>query len=128
MGTWFSLGAVALLAAAPAPWASSLSSMVKVRPGQPLLRGDSAVRVSLAGGECEGAQLLVEPGTSGVTAKAEAPALGGRRLSAELFREEYVKVAVPSNADGAPGLWPDPLVPQVDAWTGEARRAFPADS
>src|SRR4029077_3344805 len=29
---------------------------------------------------------------------------------------------------GASGLWPDPLIPAVDAFHGEPRRAFPADS
>jgi hypothetical protein len=36
-----------------------------------------------------------------------------------------VDLAIPSSIEGHSGRWPDPLVPDVDAFVGERRRAFP---
>src|SRR5207302_8405440 len=44
-----------------------------------------------------------------------------------LYREAYLNVAQPSGGDGATGLWPDALIPDVDPLVGEKRNAFPFD-
>ncbi|HWV38826.1 MAG TPA: DUF4091 domain-containing protein, partial [Vulgatibacter sp.] len=41
------------------------------------------------------------------------------------FREGIVRLARPSGPEGDAGLWPDPLIPDRDAWEGQRRRAFP---
>lgn len=103
------------LAAAGDPWAVPVSAWVKVRPGMkvPAL---GSVELLAARGECEGFQVLVWPPAEAVAISA-APLRGppGEPLPVSLFREAFVLVRTPSNAQGAPGLWPDPLVPvEVD--------------
>jgi hypothetical protein len=44
-----------------------------------------------------------------------------------LYREALLNVPQPSGADGAAGLWPDDLVPDVDPIAREKRNAFPFD-
>jgi hypothetical protein len=45
-----------------------------------------------------------------------------------LYREAYIDVTTPSNLEaGGPGMWPDPLVPDVDDIYNEKRNAFPFD-
>ena len=41
-------------------------------------------------------------------------------------REHYINITTLSNCEGAPGLWPDALIPDVDVFTNEKRNAFPA--
>ena len=41
-------------------------------------------------------------------------------------REAYLDIATVSDCDGAPGRWPDALVPTRDPWLGERRNALPA--
>ena len=102
------------LAAAGERWAVPVSAWVKVRPGAevPAL---GAVELLAGRGECEGFQVLVRPPAEAVAISA-APLQGpGPALPVSLFREAFVLVRTPSNAQGAPGLWPDPLVPvEVD--------------
>src|SRR5262249_38964053 len=53
---------------------------------------------------------------------------GGASLPpANLYREEYLDIKIPSSIEGHAGRWPDALVPDVDAYVGERRRAFPFD-
>jgi len=114
--------------AAPGRWATAVSSLVKVRPGDTL---PPRTRVSLhaARGECEGFQLAttaparqVRPGPLSL----QGPA--GKRLQGALYREAFLTVASPSGPDGATGAWPDPLIPEVDAYAHEPRNAFPAEA
>ncbi|HYG69982.1 MAG TPA: hypothetical protein VD838_20070 [Anaeromyxobacteraceae bacterium] len=44
-----------------------------------------------------------------------------------IYRVGYYEVTTPSDPEGAPGRWPDPLVPAVDAIVGEPRDAFPVE-
>ncbi|HVE86743.1 MAG TPA: DUF4091 domain-containing protein [Myxococcales bacterium] len=99
------------VAVSPEPWAVPISAWIKVRPGAavPAL---GSVELLAARGECEGFQVLARPPAAEVT--ISAPPLqgpGGGRLEVVLYREGYVPVRTPSNAQGAPGLWPDPLIP-----------------
>ena len=43
-----------------------------------------------------------------------------------VYREAYLDVTTPSDANGATGLIPDPLIPAVDPYFHEPRNAFPA--
>jgi hypothetical protein len=81
-----------------------------------------------ARGECEEAQVAVRaPGGIAALSASAAPLAGPRRstLPVALYRVAFLSLARPSGPDGAPGEWPDPLVPARDAYFGEARRAFP---
>lgn len=42
-----------------------------------------------------------------------------------IYREAYYDVVRASDTEGAPGPWPDALIPTVDPWRHEPRRAFP---
>jgi hypothetical protein len=87
-----------------------VSPLVKVRPQETpaAARGE----VSLARNECEGLQLYLPPGTPASQVEVEGlRGPRGARLSPTLFRVEWVPVKTPSNSMGAPGLWPDPLLP-----------------
>jgi hypothetical protein len=44
-----------------------------------------------------------------------------------LYREALINVAAKTGGDGAAGVWPDALVPDVDPIMGEKRNAFPFD-
>lgn len=108
-------------------------AMVKVRPARPLppeaRRGP--VELEAVRGECEDAHLVVTAGPRPVLGLAAAASPlrgpGDARVPLELFREAFLEVKTPSDVDGATGLWPDPLVPAVDAVAHEPRRAFPVD-
>jgi hypothetical protein len=111
-----------------ASWVSATSSLVKVRPGMALPASTTAT-IRLARGECEAFQVATTAPARAV--RASAGALNGpgkHTLPLRLYREGFVKVVTPSNSEGAPGLWPDPLIPAVDAYANEARNAFPFDA
>ena len=42
-----------------------------------------------------------------------------------LYREAYLNVTTLSDQNGTPGVTPDPLIPTVDPYAGQARNAFP---
>jgi hypothetical protein len=42
-----------------------------------------------------------------------------------IYFEKYLNLAYSSTQPGPGGEWPDPLIPKVDRYTGEARNAFP---
>jgi hypothetical protein len=91
---------------------------VKVRAGAgagPLPAGLPRGELSLARGECEGLQLLVPPGEGEVVVDAPALQSGPSRLPVTAYEVGWVPVATPSNGEGAPGLWPDPLLPLAAA-------------
>jgi hypothetical protein len=87
-------------------------------------------RLEAAGGEWEPFQIVVAAGArplEGVA--AEAAALTGPRGATvarpSLYRVGYLEVRTPSSVEGHPGPWPDPLIPDLDTYVGERRRAFP---
>ncbi|WP_434381294.1 DUF4091 domain-containing protein [Melittangium boletus] len=99
---------VGVLAGAPEP--RVVSALEKVRPGA-LPPGEKQARLSLARGECEGVQVLLPPGTTRVKAAPLVLKGAGATLEAQVWREAFLDVRIPSNSQGAPGPWPDPLVP-----------------
>ena len=127
------LAAAALLAAAD--WAGTREpeqARVWVEPGLAKVRPEArpprpeprSIRLTLLRGECELAHVAVRAAAAPleVSARVEGAAEGA---TVRLYREELVALAKASGPDGAAGRWPDPLVPAVDAYAGEARRAFP---
>jgi hypothetical protein len=129
--------ALALLLAVPAAGATAAppraevgvaSSLEKLRPADPT-PGARQVALALARGECEAAQVAVRAPRGLAALSAAATPLAGppgsRPLEATLSRVATLKLDRPSGPDGAPGEWPDPLVPVRDPWFREARRAFP---
>jgi hypothetical protein len=101
------------------------SALEKLRPGDPLPAKD-AIDLAAARGECESAQIAIRPARALAALAVTAPALEGpSRFASTLYRVETVELAKPSGPEGAEGPWPDALVPERDAYFGEARRAFP---
>lgn len=115
------------VSAGPVTWARALSSWEKVRPGKDP-GGASGYSLSMARGECEGLQIYAAPPAQKVDAVVEPLAGPGTPLRPRLYREEFIEVKTPSNAEGEIGLWPDPLIPVQDAYTEERRKALPWDS
>ena len=102
-----------------APGPRVVSALEKVRPGVSLA-GEKEARLSLARGECEGAQVVLPPGVSRVQVAPLALRGPGTALQASVWREDFLEVKTPSNSQGGTGAWPDPLVP-VEAGIDTAR-------
>ena len=107
-------------------------SSLKVRPDdQPATSPSASIRA--AKNEFEAFQIVLRAGTADVgqvSAKVSKPITGplGAQLPPKnvvLYVERYYDVGTASNDEGAPGPWPDPLVPDVDTYFGETRNAFP---
>src|SRR5262245_2514784 len=125
---------VAGVAAAGDPAASVhahvVGPMVQVFPASTPPAGETMARIEAARGEWEPFQVVIyarDGALRGVRAQA-TPLVGASALAApRLYRVEYLPVKTPSSVEGYPGRWPDALVPDVDAFVGEKRRAFPFD-
>jgi hypothetical protein len=123
---------VALLAAAslgashaPKTSVGVASALEKLRPTSALPPGHS-IELFAARGECESAQVAVraERPLPALWART-APLAGPSPVAPALYRVAMLDLARPSGPDGSAGEWPDPLVPERDAFFGEPRRAFP---
>ncbi len=111
-----------------------LGPAVKVRPDHPVPGGRSATLVA-ARNEFGSFQVVVnasagplEKLTVALAGPLQGP--GGAVIpvsSVTVYREAYYTVVTASDLQGAPGRWPDALVPAVDPLFGEARNAFPVD-
>ena len=109
-----------------------LTPNLKVRPSdQPRTRADALLMA--AKNEFESFQIVLGGGpVKGVSVKLSRPLSGpgGARIperNVVLYRVAYYDVKTPSNLEGAPGPWPDPLIPDVDSYLGQQRNAFPLD-
>jgi hypothetical protein len=93
----------------------------KIRPdAQPKVAAQAPrVRLVAAGGDCAGAQIVVQGPARRLTASATA--------GLDLYRVGTIALKFPSGPDGAAGEWPDALIPARDAVYKEERRAFPVD-
>lgn len=107
-------------------------SSLKVRPDdQPTTTPSASIRA--AKNELEAFQIVMRANTADVaqvSAKVTKPLVGplGAQVPAKnvvLYVERYYNVGAASNDEGAPGPWPDPLIPDVDTYFGEKRNAFP---
>ena len=119
---------LAALVAAPPIWIADES--VKVRPQAPPPSPVQAPRLRLtaAGGECQGGQIIVRGPVKALRAAA-APLRGSARHTAavSLSRVATILLVHPSGPDGAIGEWPDALIPERDVLYREERNAFPID-
>ena len=122
---------LSLVIAAPARaglHAKVVSPLVQVFPDAPP-PGAERAQLEAARGEWEPFQVVVsgDAALSGVRARASTLVGGkGARIDPPaLYRVEYLQVTTPSSVEGHAGPWPDALVPDVDRYVGETRRAFP---
>ena len=114
--------------------ASAVRETQKIRPADPPPAPRSAIALSCARNEFCAFQVAVSaPSGAAVTVSdlstSDLAGSCGATLSASaalVYREGLVDITTVSNAAGATGSWPDPLVPKVDAFFGEPRNAFPA--
>jgi hypothetical protein len=101
------------------------SSAEKILPGT-AARAFVAPALTAAKNEFEAFQIAVVGPATNVSVTATALSGGPRSMPApRLFREALINIATPSGPDGATGVFPDALVPDVDDVVGEKRNAFP---
>jgi MYXO-CTERM domain-containing protein len=125
--------AAAIRSAVDAPAIGVVDALTKVRPDFAVPAATTA-RIEAARNEVEPFQIVLGGGASGVRGVSAAagdlvgpdgavlPAANVRLYQVGLYHVTYA-----SNVEGAPGEWPDPLIPDVDAYFGEKRNAFPFD-
>ncbi len=96
-------------------------ALTKIHDDAPVPRVQT-IELDAARGEVEPFQIVVGGGVSGISDLVVSAdgALPGVRM----FQEGRVFVRYASSAEGGSGYWPDPLIPDVDAYAGEARNAF----
>jgi hypothetical protein len=127
----------ALVALAAAGSASAAQVWVapaaeKIRPNaQPPAGAASNARIAAAKNEFEAFQVVITGQAGSVSMSLDALRDGsGHTISGRdvvLYREALIDVPHQSGGDGAAGMWPDALVPDVDPIAGEKRNAFPFD-
>ena len=102
-------------------------STEKIRPTDDNRTTTDAV-IKAAKNEFEAFQVIVVGPAENVTATAASLAGNDGTIPKPfLYREEYMDCENMSGPDGATGRWPDALIPDTDAVTGEKRNAFPFD-
>jgi hypothetical protein len=104
----------------------------KIRPSiQPVAGAPTSAAISSAQNEFESFQVVVTGPASGISMGVEGLSDGqGHTITGRdvvLYREALLDVPSPSGGDGAAGMWPDALVPDVDPIAAEKRNAFPFD-
>ncbi|HXN82966.1 MAG TPA: hypothetical protein VN883_10840 [Myxococcales bacterium] len=115
---------------APTIWVAPAAQ--KIRPQtQPDAHSPTSATLAAAQNEFESFHVVVTGQATGVSmALAQLDDGKGHVISGRdvvLYREALINVTLPSGGDGATGLWPDALVPDVDPLVGEKRNAFPFD-
>lgn len=102
-------------------------SSEKIRPTAET-RSATTAAISAARNEFEAFQIVVTGPAENVTVTAtDLTGDGGTIGKPYLYREEYMDCLHASGPDGATGLWPDALIPDIDDVVGEQRNAFPFD-
>ncbi|MHB1843206.1 MAG: DUF4091 domain-containing protein [Deltaproteobacteria bacterium] len=127
------LPGILLLLAGPAlanPMLWTVGGAEKIRPSAAPGTQTEAL-LSGARNEFVEFQIAVEGPASAVSASTGSLSDGAGDLipagNIRLYREGLIDVTTPSNVEGAVGQWPDPLIPAVDEFDGQARNAFPFD-
>jgi hypothetical protein len=105
---------------------------VKIRPqAQPPQGANATAAIAAAKNEFESFHVVVTGPATGVSMSLEGLGDGnGHSISGRdvtLYREALINVPQQTGGDGAAGIWPDALVPDVDPIVGEKRNAFPFD-
>ncbi len=113
--------------------ATAVRETQKIRPTDPAPPAQSSIALSCARNEFCALQVAVSAPASGAVTVSSLSlgaltGCGGALPTADamIYREGFLDVTTKSNAAGATGPWPDPLIPAVDAFYGEPRNAFPA--
>ncbi len=117
-------------AAQPLVWVTD--SLAKVQPDSSP-GAATAIALTAARNEFESFQVHVRAGDKPVEMNLSVSDLVNARTGQTLpaarnvavFREGYVNVKLPSDANGITGQVPDPLIPVRDAYFHEPRNAFP---
>jgi hypothetical protein len=124
----FLCAALAGTAHAREPRVEVLSPLEQVFPER-APAGTTTARLEAARGEWEPFQVAVVAGDAPLEdVRAEASLLqgaAGALPAPRLHRVGFLPVRTPSSVEGHAGDWPDALIPDVDAFTGEKRNAFP---
>lgn len=111
-----------------------VSAMIKVRssyrPDRNVSADSHSVRIKAARGEFEPFQIVVAAGGAPLrnlrASASELKGPDGATVDApRLYRVADIHLEHASNRDGNKGDWPDPLIPDEDAYFGERRNAFP---
>jgi hypothetical protein len=104
----------------------------KIRPAaKPAAGAPTTAQIAAAKNEFESFHVVVTGAATGVSmglgglSDGAGHTISGREVV--LYREALISVATKSGGDGATGMWPDALVPDVDPIMGEKRSAFPFD-
>ncbi len=115
------------------PSVGAVGSLRTVRPDG-TVTGTPSASISATRNEFESFQVVIDGGVTGlanarVTLASRLTGPGGAlpARSVRIYREGYVDIKTPSDLEGAPGRWPDPLIPEVDPFYHEHRNAFPID-
>ncbi len=123
----------AALGALDTPTVGVTDALEKVRPDFAVPAATTA-HLDAARNEFEPFQIVVGGGAAGVTGlTATAGDLVGpdgasiAAANVRLYQVGLYHVTYASNVEGAPGEWPDPLIPDVDAYFGEKRNGLPFD-
>ena len=121
---------VAGSASAATLWIAPASQKIRPSvqaPASPL----TSAKIAGAKNEFEAFQVVISGQASGISMSIEGLNDGkGHTISGRdvvLYREALINVVQQSGADGATGMFPDALVPDVDPIVGEKRNAFPFD-
>ena len=129
----FVIAATALIAgsaSAATVWVAPAAQKVQPQTQAPAGAATSAA-IAAAQNEFESFHVVVTGAATGVSMSLSGLSDGaGHTISGRdvvLYREALLSVAYPSGGDGAAGMWPDALVPDVDPIAGEKRNAFPFD-
>jgi hypothetical protein len=117
------------VAMAGPPSVTTTHDTIKIHP-QDTPPANTSATLSAAGNEIVAFQVVVNGGDGGVSAvTAAASDLSGpatiKANNVRLYREAFINVQTPSDADGSPGAWPDALIPAVDEIDNQPRAAFP---
>jgi hypothetical protein len=105
----------------------------KIRPYDPPPETlSNSIQIAAARNEFEPFQIIVRSDFRDIRAvdvqASDLTGGNGAILSKDnvaIYFERFVNLPQPSNIEGKAGEWPDPLIPRVDRYYGEARNAFP---
>jgi len=124
---FFALAATALIAgsaSAAQVWVAPAAQKIQPQT-QPPAGAPTSAAIAAAQNEFESFQVVVTGAASGVSMAIEGLSDGaGHTITGRdvvLYREALLNVTAPTGGDGAAGMWPDALVPDVDPIAGEKR-------
>ena len=91
------------------------------------LPGSQELTLYAARNEYESFQVVINGPMNKVTASVKVPWTCGTKPCVVLHRAGYLNITTVSDCRGALGLWPDPLIPDVDVHFHAQRNGLPVD-